>query len=337
MTTEKKQNRSPRPGETITGKWNGHRYKVLRTIGRGATGTVYLAERRGKKLALKISDQGYSVTAEVNVLQHFSRMGGSKVGPDLIDVDDWLVGAGGQPVPFYVMEYISGEPFLGFLQSRESFWLGVLVVQLLSDLDKLHNAGWVFGDLKPDNLKVMVSPPRVRLLDVGGTTKIGRAIKEFTEFYDRGFWSAGTRKAEPSYDVFAVGMIMLHALYGRRFRRQPGDDLNTLKARVQRLNSPYEPIIIHALSGKYVRAMDMQYALTTLMSTYAQEEKKRQSPKSQPQSPPLTQTRAGRTRVKAKATKKKRIHPFKRVVQEVVWIGVLLVAFYVCMLLLGGS
>ena len=41
---------------------------------------------------------------------------------------------------------------------------------------------------------------------------MGSSIKEFTEFYDRGYWGLGSRKAEPSYDLFAVAMIMIQML-----------------------------------------------------------------------------------------------------------------------------
>ena len=50
----------------------------------------------------------------------------------------------------------------------------------------------------------------------------GRAIKEFTEFYDRGYWGLGSRKADPAYDLFAVAMIMINAVYPKRFNKTEG-------------------------------------------------------------------------------------------------------------------
>ena len=66
------------------------------------------------------------------------------------------------------------------------------------------------------------TPSRIRCIDVGGTTIQGRAIKEFTEFYDRGYWGLGTRKAEPAYDLFAVAMIMINTAYPKRFNKKTG-------------------------------------------------------------------------------------------------------------------
>ena len=47
-------------------------------------------------------------------------------------------------------------------------------LRLLQKLAQLHQAGWVFGDLKPQN--VLVSDyGQVELIDYGGVTSIGRA------------------------------------------------------------------------------------------------------------------------------------------------------------------
>src|SRR5690606_7810542 len=91
---------------------------------------------------------------------------------------------------------------------------------LFRSLTRLHQSGWIFGDLKLDNLIVMTNPPRLRWVDVGGTTQKGRAIKEYTEFYDRGYWQLGTRRAEESYDLFALTMVFLHLFYPNEFERR---------------------------------------------------------------------------------------------------------------------
>ena len=80
------------------------------------------------------------------------------------------------------MEYIEGKNLLSFIREKGTAWVPILILQLLSDLDNLHQQGWVFGDLKPENLIVTNTPVKIRCIDVGGTTKVGRAIKEYTEF-----------------------------------------------------------------------------------------------------------------------------------------------------------
>ncbi|WP_077210361.1 protein kinase domain-containing protein [Bacillus dakarensis] len=254
------------PGTVIEGKWHQNRYRIIKEIGFGANGVVYLAQTGTKDVALKMSDNSMSVTSEVNVLKAFAKVQGSTLGPSLVDVDDWEHRGG--KVSFYVMEYIKGPDFLTFIQQKGKTWVTVLVLQLLNDLAVLHDKGWVFGDLKPENLIVMGPPPRIRCIDVGGTTLQGRAIKEFTEFYDRGYWGLGSRKAEPSYDLFAVAMIIINTEYPKRFNKNSGG-ISELKGYIKqsKLLLEFEDIIMSALQGKYQSAREMRLAIIDKMST----------------------------------------------------------------------
>lgn len=254
------------PGTIIEGKWHKNRYTIISVLGSGANGFVYLAQYQNRQVALKISDNGIAITSEVNVLKSFQKVQGSTLGPSLIDVDDWE--KKDKNISFYVMEYIKGPDLLSFIKQRGHSWTGVLVLQLLSDLERLHENGWVFGDLKPENLIVTGPPSKIRCIDVGGTTIQGRAIKEFTEFYDRGYWGLGSRKAEPTYDLYAVAMIMINTAYPKRFTKTTGGmkqlvPLIKQKVEIQR----YERILIRALEGKYQSAKEMREDLLELFST----------------------------------------------------------------------
>jgi serine/threonine protein kinase, bacterial len=244
-------------GTKILGKWHKKPYKIVKELGSGATGSVYLAESPVGLVAVKIGLNSMTITSEVNVLKHFSKVQGQILGPSLIDVDDWVTHEGS--FPFYVMEYLDGQSLFSFVTGKGSEWIGILMVQLLGDLDRLHQAGWVFGDLKPDNLIVVNHPTRVRWLDVGGTTLLGRSIKEYTEFFDRGYWGLGTRKAEPSYDLFAVAMVMINICYQNRFEKN-GEGLKQLKERIRSkpILRQYEAVLINALEGKYNNAQLMK-------------------------------------------------------------------------------
>lgn len=247
-------------GTTIFGKWHKKSYTILKTLGYGATGYVYLTRSSSGLAALKISGNSSSITSEVNVLRHFSKVRGFSLGPSLLDVDDWVIGNGQKAFSFYVMEYLEGEAFLTFIQNKGMEWAGILVLQLLTDLQTLHEEGWVFGDLKPDNLIVTANPPKVRLIDVGGTTIQGRAIKEFTEFFDRGYWGLGSRKAEPTYDLFAVAMIMIHTCYPKQFQKNGEGGIKQLSSYIQGnlWLRKYEKVLVSALSGQYASAVAMK-------------------------------------------------------------------------------
>lgn len=251
---------SLRSGQNLIGKWHQKNYTVVRKLGEGAIGAVYLCTYQGRFVALKISNQDASVIVEVNVLKALQKVQGYRLGPSLLDVDDWSA-PNGSTYSFYVMEYLEGESLGSFIHSKGKSYLGVLLVQLLDDLDKLHRSGWTFGDLKTENILVVPNPARIRLVDVGGTTKMGRSIKEYTEFFDRGYWGLGTRKAEPSYDLFAVAMVFLHIYYPRRFERSAGEPSDKLlEKKLQRakdLNIVY-PMLRRAIKGKYRTAGEMK-------------------------------------------------------------------------------
>lgn len=246
-------------GTKINGKWHQNQYVIQRKLGQGAIGVVYLANWNGKDVAIKLSENNVTVTAEVNVLKSLSKAQGVTLGPSLLDVDDWMVG--NDIVSFYVMEYINGADLLSFIRQKGKTWVEILILQLLSDLDSLHKEGWVFGDLKPENLIIAGQPTRIRIIDVGGTTRIGRSIKEFTEFFDRGYWGLGSRRAEPSYDLFAVAMIIINAYYPQRFTKtSQSDPFVQLKSAINQHQElkRFEAILLKALTGKYQQASQMR-------------------------------------------------------------------------------
>lgn len=251
-----------KPGTLIIGKWNKNRYKVVKQLGYGSIGAVYLVQSRIGQYALKIGYDKMGIISEVNALRRLTSVQGQSLGPFFVEMDDW------NGWTFYVMEYIHGQPLLSFVKKKGSEWVAVLMLQLLSELEKLHRQGRVFGDLKPENLLVAESPPRIRWLDVGGVTKIGRSVKEFTSFYDRAYWGAGSRKAEPSYDLFSFTMIFIHLAYPNRFpKKEEGIRQLEKKITMSPLLNKYRSILFGALGGTYESAEAMRVALLRKVSS----------------------------------------------------------------------
>lgn len=252
-------------GARLKGKWHKKTYTVIRLLGEGATGAVYLVQSINGLVAVKVGIDSMAITTEVNVLRQFSKKQGVALGPKLLDVDDLIFGT--HTYPFYAMEYVKGEALIPFMRGKGPEWLGLLILQLLGDLENLHKEGWAFGDLKPDNLLVTGPPSRVRWLDVGGTTLLGRSIKEYTEFYDRGYWTLGSRKAEPSYDLFSVAMIMINCAYPKRFDKKNGHPKQQLRTAINGhpLLKPYETVLVRAITGHYSSASSMKKELTQSM------------------------------------------------------------------------
>ena len=260
MKTTMKKPYNIRVGSTITGKWHKNVYLIHHVLGAGAIGTVYLAKSHLGPVAIKVSDNNITVTSEVNVLKILSPAQGKNLGPRLIDVDD--IDINGKIIPFYAMEYIEGLDFYQFAQCYGPSWVIKLTVNLLENLHQLHKQGWVFGDLKPENLIVEARTLSVRFVDVGGTTKLGRAIKEFTEYFDRGFWGMGSRKAEPTYDLFAVAMMMINTIHGQKVIKKDGGIKQLQNVIGQATETKkISKVLMKALQGGYQSAIEMKVEL----------------------------------------------------------------------------
>src|SRR5690606_7082586 len=103
MTNLRKNLSKYPPGTIISGKWQKRRYQLLKELGAGANGVVYLAKDSSRHVALKMSMDSYSITSEVNVLKALAKVQGYVLGPFLYEMDDW--DTGGKTIHFYVMEY----------------------------------------------------------------------------------------------------------------------------------------------------------------------------------------------------------------------------------------
>jgi serine/threonine protein kinase len=246
-----------RPGAVIRGKWQRHEYKIIRLLGSGTTGSVYLVERKGCSCALKIATDGLLLQAEINTLRALVF---APEKPYLLDVDDWQ--AAGETVSFFVMPYFTGEHLREFIRRAGIDWLPALGLQVLHQLAALHAQGYIFGDLKSENMKV--SPNGcVRLLDYGGACPFGRSVKQLSELYDRGYWQAGSRRADGAYDLFAFAVMCLECVSSRALHaaaalpaaRRNGEALLTLLMAQPRLHA-IAPFLRKALLGQFADAQE---------------------------------------------------------------------------------
>ncbi|HZW67843.1 MAG TPA: protein kinase [Pseudogracilibacillus sp.] len=262
-TAARKRDIRLRRGTNIRGKWHHKVYTVVRLLGSGTVGDVYLCRSQGQAVAVKISEQALSMTAEVQALKilQTSKVQDSGLGPSLLDVDDWQVSPG-KIYSFYVMEYVAGLSLHSFVKRQGTIYIGILLCQMLKQLEELHKIGYVFGDLKSENIIVTDKPVKIRLIDVGGMTKIGRSVKEYTNFYDRAYWRLGKRLAEPSYDLFAVTMVTLAIFYPGKFLRVEHNG-PFLRRKIKEIKSLrlYAPVLEGALRAAYPSAKAMQDAL----------------------------------------------------------------------------
>lgn len=253
------------PGTVIGGRWRKGRYVVRRKLGSGANGVVYLVQQEngGRHYALKLGFDTVDLQSEINVLKTLQLQDENRDGKTvsyLIEVDDAELSGG--PTPFYVMRYIKGEPLSVFVARKGAQWLDLAGWNVLKQLAKLHGSGHIFGDLKPDN--IIVAPyGDAELIDFGGVSRIGRSVKQFTEWYDRGFWNAGSRTADTAYDWFAFSVVCMHLLAGDELKKAAGvlpqmrsrDDLLAILNRQPKLK-PYAGWLKRGLSGAFDSSED---------------------------------------------------------------------------------
>jgi serine/threonine-protein kinase len=201
-----------RNGQTITGVWNRKSYVVEGMLGCGANGEVYcVRSKSGDLLALKVSPNSGDIALEHKILKQLQGAArGVGLGPLVYDLDDVDTPRG--KAFYYVMERVRGTSLSPFLKKRGLHWTPVLMLQLCTDLERMHRLGYCFGDLKAENCLVDEKRGTLRLIDFGGVTPFGRGIKEYTEWYDRAWWGQGSRLAEESYDVFALSMMVVALL-----------------------------------------------------------------------------------------------------------------------------
>lgn len=246
-------------GSTIAGKWRKNRYRVERLLGEGANGKVFLVSKEKNFYALKVGFDSVDLQLEVNMLRALEKSGG--LDAFLVDADDFSLKD--QTYPFYVMRYVRGSHVQQFIKQRGTDWIFPIGLNVLKKLCRLHEKGWIFGDLKADNL-IVAEYGNVELVDFGGVTAIGRSVRQFTEIYDRGYWNAGTRVADGAYDLFAFAILCLE-LTDAQHRMRSAEQLLPQNRNVQFLlelvsqTSMLDPIAVFlqkAILGQYANSTE---------------------------------------------------------------------------------
>ena len=153
------------------------RYVVLRMLGAGAMGAVYLAydPELDRKVALKQLHRGTDPNKRKGLLREAQAMA-KLTHPNVVSVHD----AGEHDGTVYVaMEYVRGTTLRKWLARERRSWREVLevYVQAGRGLERAHVRGLIHRDFKPDN--VMVSNEgRVCVMDFGLARPGGPATNE---------------------------------------------------------------------------------------------------------------------------------------------------------------
>jgi serine/threonine-protein kinase len=198
------------------------RYRVTRTLGRGAMGMVYegVDARAGRRVAIKTLLADELQPSEVDdALARFRReaQAGARLRhPNIVAVHEHGEQGG---MSFIVMEYADGEDLKQVLARRRLTCEEAYEVtkQLLVALDYSHRHGVVHRDVKPAN--VMVRPgPTIQVMDFGiaridssSLTQVGTVVGTPTHMAPEQLVAL---PVDARADLWACGVILYEMLTG---------------------------------------------------------------------------------------------------------------------------
>lgn len=204
-------------------------YRLLRRIGAGGMGDVYLAERADKEydkqVAVKIVPRGSVVPSAFDRFKRERQMLATLEHPYIARLFDG--GASDEGEPYLVMEYVEGASIISYCRRHR---LSIrqrleLMLDVCSAVQHAHESLIIHRDLKPGNILV-TNAGVPKLLDFG----IADVVREQAAAIDTPNGEAGMRLATPRYaspeqikgqrvgvqtDVYSLGVVLYELLTGR--------------------------------------------------------------------------------------------------------------------------
>jgi eukaryotic-like serine/threonine-protein kinase len=217
----------------LSDRWIGARlgaYEIGKRIGSGGMGTVHEAVRADdqyrQRVAVKFLNRGAEGSIAVRRFRAERQMLASLQHPNIASLVDGGVTPDG--LPYFVMEYIDGEPITVWCD-RKSLNVDArlaLFVQVCAAVRAAHQKLIVHRDLKPGNILV-TTDGTVKLLDFGiaklmpneqvgdfpTATQVGH--RAFTPEYAAPEQMRGVG-VDTSADVYALGVVLFELLTGKR-------------------------------------------------------------------------------------------------------------------------
>ncbi|MFH1176248.1 MAG: protein kinase, partial [Acidobacteriota bacterium] len=215
--------------DNLIGRTLGGTYELLRELGRGGMGTVYVARhvRLETSVAVKVLPSEQAGSDEAVLRFRREAMAASSLGhPGIVRVMDLNADGG---VVYMVMEYLQGEDLAAYLARCGALPWGEafdLFRRICDPIAAAHRAGYIHRDLKPGNIflaRVEGCADQVKILDFGLAKALYRAdTAKLTR--------PGTAMGTPAYmppeqiegrdpdirvDVYALGAILFQMLAGR--------------------------------------------------------------------------------------------------------------------------
>ena len=220
-------------------------YRILRLLGEGGMGRVYLAEREEgdfiQRVALKLIRADFmSDAARVRFLRERKILAGF-IHPHIAQLHDGGVASDG--APYFTLEYVEGKKITEYCDANS---LTIrqrveMILQVCSAVTYAHRNLIVHRDLKPSNILVTADGD-VKLLDFGIAKLVGADVGE-------GGTATDARMMTPEYaapeqvlgdkittatDIYAIGVLLYELLCGRLpYARADAGSISWAKAVVE--------------------------------------------------------------------------------------------------------
>src|SRR5262249_36664583 len=163
-------------------------FRVLRRLGRGGMGIIFLAEDSGLRRPVALKVLGPDLARRPEAAERFLReaRAAAALRHDHV-VTIYQVGEADTPagrVPFLAMELLEGASLEATLAERPPALAEAIRIgrEVAEGLAVAHESGLIHRDVKPDNIWLEAPRGRVKLLDFG----LARAVQCETQLTARG-------------------------------------------------------------------------------------------------------------------------------------------------------
>ena len=201
-------------------------YAIVRELGRGGMGAVYLAERADgqfeKHVAIKVLKRGTDTDEVLRRFRIERQILANLEHPNITRLLD--AGTTDDGLPYFVMEFIEGTPITRFVQRENVDFRGrfKLFLKICSAVDLAHRHHIIHRDIKPTNVLVN-QDGEPKLLDFGIAKLLGAesddeitaaAVQRLTPLYASPEQTIG-QQVTISSDVYSLGVLLYELLAGK--------------------------------------------------------------------------------------------------------------------------